>query len=195
MKSIFLIALVSLGVSSTGLGVTITNPLSLSTQFVAGIHNGQQGSSNVAAETAIAQAILDLGLGQTSGFNQSNTVFNYSGTITSTGGQISTGFDGVGGVAIPAGWGGALAKYDGPNAGYVLYVFGGQASVIPEFPWNFWTNQTDQYQISHYTLFSGSVDIEPRGVVPEGGVGMALFGMVLAGMGLFRKVLGSLIPA
>ena len=67
-------------------------------------------------------------------------------------------------------------------------------STIPENPWNLWTTNPEQFQISHYTLFDGPTpppgddppDDEPP--VPEGGVGLAFFGLLLAGMGLVRKL-------
>lgn len=169
--------------------VIIDNPLSLQTQFLAGIHNGDAANSNPTTEAAIAQAILDLGAGQTVGPLQTNTLFDYNGTITLIGPQIDSGFDDADdSISIPAGWGGALAKYDGQNAGYALFVFGGTASTIPEYPWNLWTTNPEQYQISHYTLLRGSGNLTPtpQSTVPEGGVSMALFGLALAGMGLLR---------
>lgn len=190
MKSkLLVVAALGLAFAGAASAVTITSPMSLSQQFIVGIHNGQQGNSNPTTEAGIAQAILDLAQGQTSGFNQSNTAFDYSGTITLIGPQVSSGFDGVDGVAVPAGWGGAIAKYDGPNGGYVLFAFGGQASVIPEFPYNFWTTQTDKYQISHYTLLSGTGGLTPTptGTVPDGGSMIALLGMALGGLELARR--------
>jgi hypothetical protein len=187
---LILITLLSLGVSSTGLGVTISNPLSLQTQYLVGIVNGQPGNSNIATETLIAQHILDLALGQVDGAYAANTIFNYAGTITSNGGQHPDLIVGDGIVSIPAGWGGALVKYDGNNAGYALFVFGGTASTIPEYPWDLWTSNHEQYRISHYTLFSGQGDVTPTPFsVPEGGTGVALLGFVIAGLGVARRVL------
>lgn len=176
---------------STAQAVTITSPMSLSQQFIVGIHDGQEANSNIATETLIAQAILNLSLGQDLGPYHANDVFDYSGTITSNGGQHNDVTVGDGVVSIPAGWGGALAKYDGPNGGYVLFVFGGTASTIPEFPYDFWTSETDKYRISHYTLFSGTGGITPTptGVVPEGGAGVALLGSLLLGMAGVRKLI------
>jgi hypothetical protein len=189
-----LIAALSLG---TAQAVIISNPLSLQTQYLAGILNGQPEDSNATTEQGYAQTILDLSLGEKTGpagqegVFEANTVFDYSGTITFNGGQSEVGIDGDGTIDIPAGWGGALAKYDGQNAGYVLFLFGGTASTIPEFPYTLWTTNQEQYQISHYTLFRGTGDVTPTptGVVPEGGAGVALLGLVLGGMGLARKVL------
>jgi hypothetical protein len=196
MKSTLVTLLVALGVSTTGgpsaFGVTISNPLSLSTQYVAGTLNGQPGDSNPITEEGYAQTILNLAQGGTSGVApntfQANTAFDYSGTITFNGGQSTVGINGDATIDIPAGWGGALAKYDGQNAGYVLFLFGGTASTIPEYPWNLWTTNHEQYQISHYTLFRGTGGLTPgTQSVPEGGAGVALLGLVLAGMGFVAR--------
>jgi hypothetical protein len=191
-----LITLLAVLLASPAGAIVISNPLSLQTQYLAGILNGQPGPTNATIEQGYAQTILDLGLGQTTGSPpntfQANTLFDYSGTITFNGGQSTLGIDGDATVSIPAGWGGALVKYDGDNAGYVLFLFGGEASTIPEYPWNLWTDNTTKYQISHYTLFrgTGDVTITPTAVVPEGGVPMALFGLVLTGIGLMHRKLG-----
>jgi hypothetical protein len=183
-------ALASASVSERASAVTITNPLTLQTQFVAGTLTGQPGNSNIATETLIAQHILNLALGQVDGAYAANTVFNYSGTITANGGQHPDTILNDGIVSIPAGWGGALAKYDGDNGGYVLFLFGGQASTIPEYPWNFWTTNQSQYRISHYTLFNGQGDVTPNPTsVPEGGVGVALLGLALAGLAGARRLI------
>jgi len=197
MKNIILAAVVALGASSAQ-AVLIDNPLTLQTQYLAGILNGQPGDSNATTEEGYAQTILNLTLGQKTGTAgaegvfEANTVFDYAGVITFNGGQSTVGIEAGGDdfVSIPAGWGGALAKYDGDNGGYILFLFGGTASTIPEFPYDFWTENETQYQISHYTLFRGTgavtptpFDVDP---VPEGGVGIALFSLVLAGMGLVK---------
>ena len=190
LKLTLLALMLSLG---TVQGITITNPLSLQTEFLAGILNGQPGDSNPTTEQGYAQTILNLSLGQKTGpagqegVFEANTVYNYSGTITFNGGQSTVGIDGDGTIDIPAGWGAGLVKYDGQNAGYVLFVFGGQAATIPEFPYNLWTTNPEQYQASHVTLFRGTGDVTPNPtIVPEGGVGIALFGLLTLGMGMTR---------
>jgi len=166
--------------------VLISNPLSLDTQFLVGILNGQPGDSNVATETVYAQTILDLAFGEKTGpagqegVYEANTTFNYSGTITSNGGQ-------VGGTSIEAGWDWALAKYDGQNGGYVLFALLGQASTIPQYPYGLWTDNTSQFAISHLTLFDGGGSPPPPPPppppVPEGGPGILLLGALLLTLG------------
>jgi len=196
MKTAFLSILVAFGVASTGgtlSAVTITNPLTLDTQYLVGILNGQPEESNPTIELGYAQDILDLFLGEKTGLPgfegvyEANETFNYSGTITSTGPKVDN--SGV----IAAGWDWALAKYDGQQGGYVLFALNGQASTIPTSPYELWTDKPGQYGISHYTLFDGGggppPPPPPPPPVPEGGAGVMLFGLVLAGMGLARKVL------
>ena len=110
--------------------IVIDNPLSLQKPFLVGILNGQPSNSNVATETVIAQKILNLSLGETDGDYQANTIFNFGGTITSNGGQHEEAGDfgdADDSVSIEAGWRWVLAKYDGQNAGYVLFALGNQA--------------------------------------------------------------------
>lgn len=57
-----------------------------------------------------------------------------------------------------------LAKYDGINAGSIVWKTDGAAFTLPEFSYSIW-GDAGQYQISHWTGFSpGS---EPSPAVPE----------------------------
>ena len=63
------------------------------------------------------------------------------------------------------------------GAGYATGLFGkwhlgGEASTIPQYPYNLWTTNTAQYGISHYTLFNGHS-------VPDGGTTAMLLGLGL----------------
>jgi len=198
MKALILTGILALASSASA--ITFAPPLTLSDPFLAGILNGQPGNSNLTTEKAYAQFILDLSIGEkeyqdgTPGLTgdpnvfEANELFEYNGTVTTDGEKRTAGIDGINGVAVEAGWGGALAKYDGPNGGYVLFLFGGTASNIPEYPIGFFDTGPGQNQISHYTLFNGTGGLtpDPQGVVPEGGAGVALFGLLLAGMGFVR---------
>ena len=198
-----LIAVLTLALASSASAITFIPPLSLSDQFLAGILNGQPGNSSLATEKGYAQFILDLSLGDkkyqdgtpgatgVEGVFEANTAFNYAGTVTTDGLKSEDGIDGINGVDIAAGWGGALAKYDGPNGGYVLFLFGGAASNIPEYPVGFFDTDPGHNQISHYTLFNGTGGLTPtpQVTVPEGGSAIALLGLALAGIeGLRRKL-------
>jgi hypothetical protein len=59
-------------------------------------------------------------------------------------------------VNVPAGYEYVLAKYDGPNAGDVLWYLGGKAATLPTFSYSLWSNghSTDSYGISHFTVFN-----------------------------------------
>jgi hypothetical protein len=147
--------------------IDFTNPLSLSQEGVVGTKDGVAGDTGP-EEAAVAQAILNLTQGQVLGDYKANTAFDYSGVID--GSSAFKDADGIGGIS--AGWDYVLAKYDGQNAGYVLFYLGGEASTIPEFPYDLWTTNTTQYQISHYTLFNGHN-------VPDGGTTAVLLGLGL----------------
>lgn len=152
----------------------------------------------VGAELTEAQALLDMlmntsinGLNQTcagaadnfqdSGCRKTNTTFDYSGTLTNlledsakinnpTGSQLTvTGFQYV------------LAKYDGTNAGYVLFYLPDFGNTIPANPDDFWT-ATAQYSISHLTRFNGTST-----TVPDGGATLGLLGLGLVGLSYVRR--------
>ena len=179
LKLTLLALALSLG---TAQAVIITQPMTLATEYVVGIHNGQDDNSNVNTERAIAQAILNLALGGVSGDNEANTVYDYSGVIGATSGVQGP----EGEFDVPAGWSYALAKYDGKNGGYVLFALGGTATDLPQYPYNFWTTNHEQYAISHYTTFNVTGTPDPQNI-PEGGVGVALFGLLTLGMGAVRR--------
>ena len=78
-----------------------------------------------------------------------------------------------------------MAKYDGQNAGYILFYLpdwndnpANTDNVIPKFPGDIFGNQ---YAISNYVVFSG-----PKNV-PDGGMTISLLGMAMAGMGLIAR--------
>jgi VPDSG-CTERM motif len=164
-------------------GVIITQPMTLSTQFVVGVHNGELANSNPTTERAAAETILDLALGATFGNFQSNTVFNYSGDITSVGAQV------INSTSVPAGWDGVLAKYDGAQGGYILFALGGQATTLPQFPYNFWTTNTGQLGLSHYTPFDADGLVITTQTVPDGGSMLMLLGSALAGIEGMRRLM------
>ena len=169
-------------------------PLSLSTTGVVGTLDGKIGNSNPTTELDIAQKILDfVGLGVISPATptqkyKTSTVFDYAATL-SVPSQSSKGA-----FVVPDGFRFALAKYDGPNGGYVLYflptsvptfmpAFAG--NTLPRFPADFWTTDPNKWGISHYTTFNAVLPTPPT--VPDGGTTMALFGMALCGVGIFLR--------
>ena len=67
-----------------------------------------------------------------------------------------------------------------------------QASTIPQLPYDLWGNPNDTgFALSHYTLFNGVNITTTQTSVPEGGVGVGLLGLLLAGMGWARKRLAA----
>ena len=84
----------------------------------------------------------------------------------------------------------ALAKYDGKQGGYVLFYIGGNAVVLPEFPYPIWGGDNEEkYKISHYTLFNSNVDEGPTpySAVPDGGSTLLMLGAALGGFGFVRR--------
>ena len=151
------------------------------TGVVGTIESGTQANP-VANEIEWANYLLSLGEsatvtadgntpldGATENYATSST--NYNGTLTG-GLQIMSPTPDVSGYEY------VLGKYDGQNAGYVLFYmpdFGG--SSIPEFSCSLWTDNPDKYQLSHATVFGSSVP-EPATMflLGTGLIGLALFG-------------------
>jgi hypothetical protein len=110
-----------------------------------------------------------------------NKNYDYSGTIDLSGNTL---VDTSGNTTVPAGWNFVIAKYDGQNAGYVVFYLGGASATIPTTPDNFWTTK-GQYGISGWIGFDAVP--EPTTVLAGGGaLGLLLFG---AGVHSRRSVL------
>jgi hypothetical protein len=152
------------------------------TGVVGTVDTGTQ-SSPVSNEIQWGQKLLDMiasatettdvdGNGSTEIYNTSST--NYDGTLTG-GTQVTPGI----GTDV-SGFEYVLGKYDGQNAGYVLFNVADYGSTIPEFSDSIWTNnQGAGYQLSHLTGFGGTGDLPEPGTV-------LLIGSSLAGFGLWR---------
>ena len=72
-----------------------------------------------------------------------------------------------------------FAKYDGPNAGSVVWYVGNLTGIIT-IP-----QQWGQYGLSGWTLFGGP------GTVPDGGTTVMLLGAALGALGMVRRYLKS----
>jgi hypothetical protein len=190
-------------------------PLTLDTDGVVGILEGMvqgQNGSSLANELIIANQILALvGIDQVvvaatppgivcgnganaqapceyrNGDNNYNNVL--SGGVKGTNGDNTVNDAG-------AVW--ALAKYDGQNAGYVLFYLPDFGTTLPQIPWEIWGNQNDQgFALSHYTVFTGLNTCPPNDpdcditFTPDGGSTMTLLGSALLAIGMatrkFRK--------
>ncbi|HET9360191.1 MAG TPA: VPDSG-CTERM sorting domain-containing protein [Vicinamibacterales bacterium] len=81
-----------------------------------------------------------------------------------------------------AGYEWVLAKYDGPNAGYVLFHVPTYGSTIPGLSAPIWTNTSGNgYGISGYMAWGSTTR------VPDSGTTLSLLGLALAGIGAFRR--------
>ena len=149
--------------------------ISVNDPGIAGILWGQAGDTHN-MEASFAQQILDLGAGithelQADDHYYSTSSTDYTGTIIGLGTPSA-----VGATHVDAGWEWVLAKYDGQEAGYVLFYLGGAAMDLPATSADLWLNSNGVgYGISHFTTFNG-------GSVPDGGSTLALLGAGLCGL-------------
>jgi hypothetical protein len=184
MKHIKAMALVAaLAFANTASALIISNPLSYNTPGLVGTYDGKLGNSSIPEEIVAGQAILDAtGLGTVDGPIHLSNLQDYSGVLDITG-----AFQGnAGDTSIPVGWDYVLAKYDGQNAGYALFFFGGVGGSIPLNPFDIWTDNQGQYALSHFTVFNSSLTPNPTGV-PDGGGTVALLGSAMLALGTFRR--------
>ena len=160
------------------------------------VEAGTQNSSPP-NETEWANYLLSLGASATTTAD-GNTPLDgqnetYKTSSTDYNGTLSTGTQsGAVGSNDPipnvAGAEYALVKYDGQNAGYVLYNvadFDGGSGNLPEFSYSIWGKAT-QYRVSHVTTFGGKTT-----TVPDGGATLILLGAALSGLGAARRFMKS----
>jgi hypothetical protein len=177
------------GFSSSAAALTINDP------GVVGYMEGQV-DSNVANETIIADTILGMGQNETQvvvtppgvdctgGTDQSPCEYHtgnntYSGSV-SGGVKVDNDSGVLTASALTSQY--FIAKYDGPNAGYVLFntadwLAAGNTS-IPLNGSTIWSSKGSG--LSHYSYF-GSAN------VPDGGMSLILLGAALAGLGILRR--------
>jgi hypothetical protein len=164
--------------------------LSLTDPGVVGAANGStapQGFGAPSTLLAVAQHLLDMAantadptgcniLPQGTSCYKTGTT-EYSATLT--GGTAVSGLNGA--SQNVAGYEWVLAKYDGPNAGYVLFHIPTFGNIIPGLSAPLWTNTAGAgYGISGYMAW-GSTS------VPDSGATLSLLGLALAGIGAFRR--------
>lgn len=168
--------------------VTLVGPayaLTINDPGVVGTVDAGTQNSSTDNEEDWSNYLLSLGTNTTSTFDADGNGTtedyetgnnDYSGTV-SGGTQIDDGSNDVSGYL----W--VLAKYDGQNAGYVLFYVPDLlvANTIPLFSDSIWTNiKGEGYQLSHFTGF-GSTS------VPDGGTTLGLLGLAMLGLGYLRK--------
>jgi hypothetical protein len=89
-------------------------------------------------------------------------------------------------LVVPAGWEFVMAKYNGQNAGYVVWYLGGASMELPLYPYELWTDNPEQYAMSHWTAFTSISEIPGVPGVPDGSLSVMLVGFALAVLGLAR---------
>jgi hypothetical protein len=149
-------------------------------------------AANPTNETAWANYLIDLGLNADTTVDapgddsddperyETNANIDYSsGTDFALGTQHS-GTDVTGYTYV-------LAKYDGQNAGYVLFYVPDYGNTIPQTSDSIWTNKEGKgYDISHFTSFGSKTT-----TVPDGGATLSLLGLALGGLGAARRFMKS----
>lgn len=177
------------GFSSSAAALTINDP------GVAGLLEGQV-ASNTTNEATISNFILAMLANQTIAAPPVNgdTVncspdqgtceyktgaTNYNGTV-SGGTQQTTNPTVLIAAALNSEW--ILAKFDGPNAGYVLFntaaFLAAGNTALPANGATIWDAQGSG--LSHYTYFGTRT-------VPDGGASLLLLGAALGAVGLMRR--------
>jgi hypothetical protein len=154
-----------------------TTPLEIDTMGMVGTLKGTTGSGqgNSAFELAGAQAVLDLNQSGTGFYTYTannnevfnvpiaaNTAYDYLGTVNTA---QTTSMPSAGDRNVPAGWDFVMAKYAGPEAGYILFYLGGAATTLPFSPANFWTDSPTQFGISGWTAFNATPVPEPTTMI------------------------------
>lgn len=140
---------------STPLEAAANDPTTVGVVGTIGGTTGQgQGGWDTFQQTA-AQALLNLaqgGSGTVLGEAiYANTVYDYFGTVDTVGPSLPGG---LADTTVPAGWNFAIAKYDGQNAGYVVFYLGGASVTLPSAPADFWTTNPNKWELSNWTAFN-----------------------------------------
>jgi hypothetical protein len=172
-KLILLGAIVALLSQASHATLSWSSPLTSSSPNIVGIAYGVTGSGqgNDAFKFDVAQILLDMGANATltQPVGSTSTLFNtfatdYNGTVVT-----ASSASGGAGDSVGSGWDFVIAKYDGQNAGYILFYLGGEAANLPQYPANFWTSNTEKFGISGWTAFdaTGIEIIPPTTAVPE----------------------------
>lgn len=172
---------------------------------VVGVISGQPFEPVEANEKAAAQYLLNMLASTTdldgpggvaAGANTCNylnvvpncwatSATEFSGTITSDGAKSATGD-----FTVNAGYEYVMAKYDGPQGGYVLFYVGGNAVTLPQYSFPLWGGNSTQYGMSHHTAFNAvTTGGQCFGCtsVPDGGSTLLMLGAALGGFGVVRR--------
>jgi hypothetical protein len=152
--------------------LTFAQPLTLATPNIVGTLDGQPGNNNIATQIVYAQHLISMAFNSTdtttipgNAYKTSTTTEYGTGGIGSS--SVTGGTANVGGSVVSTGWEYALAKYDGPGGGYVLYYLGGQGAILPQTPYNFWGTGTGANGLSGVVLFNAVTPVGDEPTVPE----------------------------
>jgi hypothetical protein len=164
----------------------LTGPIDLNTSGNCVIGSLQPDPTNVnanaAAATVIAQTILDLAIGVTGDYS-SHAVDDYSGMLTqaTSDDRFDVPDDEEGDDRRVTGYEYVLGKYDGQNAGFVLFYCAFDCT-IRGLSDSLWTNgASNGYGLSNWTGFNpGDMKVSEPGT-------LALLGLGLAGLGFARR--------
>ncbi|HRT57290.1 MAG TPA: hypothetical protein P5038_11740, partial [Candidatus Paceibacterota bacterium] len=166
-----------LGVATSARATIIIDyPMNYTTPNVVGTATGLAGDNTGTDALLIAQKLLDMGKGEETTINdrvfKTNTEYDYDYNIVGSGPTFNVIFrdnpktpeveepnvtvyypaeDGEKYLYIASGYQYVIGKYDGKNAGWILFHLGGQDGYIPVVSQNFWGEGTDQYEISNFT--------------------------------------------
>jgi VPDSG-CTERM motif len=164
--------------------------LAITDSGVVGTVEAGTQSSNTTNEAAWANYLLSLGANQTTtadapGDTNSATE-NYQTGPTDYNGTVSGGVQGAtGDYTVSGNYDYVLVKYDGQNAGYVLFNMADWgSSTLPQYSYTIWGANDEQYQISHYTGFCSTGTCSS---VPDGGSTVALLGSALFAFGMLAR--------
>jgi len=178
---------------------TFTAALSLSSAFgltltsanVVGIYDGKLTNAGIETEIVAAQKLLDMAKNTTSGpFDSTTQLYLYQTSATEYAATLTLTHAFQSDTTAVANYDWGFAKYNGQQAGYVLFYLGGAnaSTIIPNYPAPIWTTNTSKYALSHVTLFNKSVPTDvPVPQVPDSGATVALLGAALAGLAFFRR--------
>ena len=164
--------------------LTITTPIDYThtaNNPIVGTFDTGQSAANIPTVTSFLNTLLGLGANtstEISGVKYVTSSVDYTGIMLADSGvRVDSGDK----LNVPSGYDFLVAKYDGPNAGYVAWFLGGGSATIPEFSDTIWANkQGVGYQISGYTAYKSAS-------VPDGGATAALLGAGVIGLAVIRR--------
>jgi len=174
------IAAVVMASATANAALTFAFPMDYSSANIVGTAKGFNGDNAgndaswlaqnilnvVGLNTSVTGAILDPSDPEPTRIYHSSSILDYTGTIQGLGSHVNTPggspfipantITGVtyDSVYVPAGYQYAVAKYDGKNAGWVLFALGGQDAYLPQLSQSFWGIHDGDYNMSGFTVFN-----------------------------------------